>query len=166
MTDSSLNSVHLPPARREHFRSARQALLQARGVFTERLEAGAMTGPDGTVHGGSDPSEAGAVPAVRLALVDADHVYPLKVGVNTLGRFPDNDVVVDSPHISRRQCAILVHAERGCEIHDTASRNGTFLNGRRLQGPTRLRPGDEIQMSGRRLVLVRADEVPARPGPA
>ena len=38
-----------------------------------------------------------------------EYIYPLKVGINTVGRSPDNDVVVQDCYISRRHCAILVH---------------------------------------------------------
>jgi pSer/pThr/pTyr-binding forkhead associated (FHA) protein len=64
--------------------------------------------------------------------------------------------------VSRRHCAILVHLTTGCELHDTASKNGTFLNGNRLAGPTRLSPGDEIRMCDRHLVFFSADD----PAPA
>jgi hypothetical protein len=30
---------------------------------------------------------------------------------------------------------ILVHATSGCELHDTASTNGTFVNGHRIHDP-------------------------------
>src|SRR5262249_17802187 len=87
-------------------------------------------------------------------LMDKDAIYPLKVGVNTIGRLPDNDVVVQAPYVSRRHCAILVHAGDGCELHDIASKNGTFINGRKLEGPTRLNSGDELRMGALRRVLV------------
>jgi len=40
---------------------------------------------------------------------------------------PDNDVVLQDAYVSRRHCAILIHltGER-CELHDIASKNGTF----------------------------------------
>ena len=31
---------------------------------------------------------------------------------------------------------ILMHTRRGCELHDTASKNGTFLNGAKVDRPT------------------------------
>jgi len=86
--------------------------------------------------------------------VDGDCIYPLKVGVNTLGRATSNDVVVADAYASRRHCAILIHTDRPCELHDTASKNGTFLNGRRLAAPAALRSGDEIRVCGRRLLFL------------
>src|SRR5207237_3501868 len=91
---------------------------------------------------------------VNFWLMDKEAIYPLKVGVNTIGRLPDNDVVVQAPYVSRRHCAILVHAGDGCELHDIASKNGTYLNGRRLEGPTPINRGDEIRMCDRQMVFM------------
>src|SRR5581483_9812419 len=93
-------------------------------------------------------------PGVRFWLLDRESVYPLKIGLNTIGRAPENDVVLKDAFVSRRHCAILVHAGDGCELHDTASKNGTFLNGRKLAGPTPLNPGDEIRMCDCQLVFL------------
>ena len=86
--------------------------------------------------------------------MDKEGVYPLRLGLNTIGRMPDNEVVLEDPYISRRHCAIVVHAGNGVELHDIASKNGTYINGRRLEGPTPLKPGDEIRMCERNLVLI------------
>jgi hypothetical protein len=155
MADQRLNSVHLEQNRRDDFRKAREALLDARGERTQYAE-----------HNQSPeiPSESrtaiqnleGRMPAgLEFAIVDKELVYPLKVGLNTIGRLPDNDVVLQDPYVSRRHCAILVHATDGCELHDIASKNGTLLNGQPLTGPTPLVSGDEIRMCGRQLTFVR-----------
>jgi pSer/pThr/pTyr-binding forkhead associated (FHA) protein len=78
--------------------------------------------------------------------------------LNTVGRLPDNDVVLRDPYVSRRHCAILVHAHDCCELHDIASKNGTLLNGEPLRGPTRLKPGDRILLCERLLILSAAAE--------
>lgn len=62
-------------------------------------------------------------------------------------------MVVNDSYVSRRHCAVLIHAGKGCELHDTASKNGTYLNGNKISGPTRLKPGDEIRMCGKQLVF-------------
>src|SRR5262249_9413474 len=151
MADPRLNSVHLDFPRREDFRSAREGLLNSRGMPTGGLEnaGNRLARPAGRTMI-QDPRER-VPPDVNFWLVDQQAIYPLKVGVNTIGRLPDNDVVVQAPYVSRRHCAILVHAGNGCELHDIASKNGTFVNGQRLQGPTRLHSGDEIRMCYRPL---------------
>jgi pSer/pThr/pTyr-binding forkhead associated (FHA) protein len=103
---------------------------------------------------------------VRFWLVDRNSVYPLKTGLNTIGRSPENDVVLQDAYVSRRHCAILVHAGDGCEVHDTASKNGTFLNGRKLAGPSRLQSGDEIRMCDCQLIFMsKAGEEPPSHSP-
>jgi hypothetical protein len=164
MADPRLNSIHLDGTRRHDFRRAREALLAARGWQTLAAEnqAAVLDRPDTLdLENGLPPP---ADPAnVHYWLRDRDNVYPLKVGLNTIGRASDNDVVLQDCYVSRRHCAVLVHASRGCEVHDTASKNGTYLNGRRIGGPSRLTAGDEIRMCDRQLVFFSQDETPARP---
>ena len=155
MADPRLNSVHLEDPRREDFRRAREALLNARGMQTlagEKLDRHSW--PD------ADPKtlvqNVGTAPpqGLKCWLVDKEYVYPLRLGLNTIGRSPENDVVIDDSYVSRRHCAILVHAGNGYELHDIASKNGTFINGRKLSGPTRLHSGDEIRMCDLRLTFL------------
>jgi pSer/pThr/pTyr-binding forkhead associated (FHA) protein len=103
-------------------------------------------------------------PTADFWLLDREGVYPLKIGVNTIGRLPDNDVVIQGPYVSRRHCAILVHAGDGCELYDIASKNGTYVNGLKLSGPTHLASGDEIRMCDRNFVFM-SKKSGARGGP-
>jgi hypothetical protein len=155
MTDPRLNSVHLDPSRRDEFRRAREELLNARGFQTL---AGEGSSPSAAAKDEFRTFDEAAGPESLLSpaycLRDRDGVYPLKVGLNTIGRAPENDVVVKDAYISRRHCAILVHAGDGCELFDTASKNGTYVNGRKLAGPTRLKQGDEIRICDRQLVFL------------
>ncbi len=164
MVDPRLNSVHLEAPRRQEFRRAREALLDARGwqtVMAEKAPSAPSDGPHTLVQA---PAKPGAVPAgVKFWLVDREYVYPLKVGLNTVGRSPDNDVVLQDAYVSRRHCAILVHANFRVELHDVASKNGTFINGRKLEGPTQLHSGDEIRMCDRQLVFLCKTSEPEPP---
>jgi hypothetical protein len=156
MNDPRLNSVHLNVDRRDMFRFAREQLLHARGMQTCYFEA---AGGSGTLVGEGKQKSS---PGHEYCLMDKEHVYPLKVGINTLGRASENDVVVPDAFISRRHCAILVHVGRGCELHDTASKNGTFLNGSKLAQPTRLKSGDHIRVCDRQFVFL-VNGQPGRP---
>ena len=166
MVDPRLNSVHLEAPRREDFRRAREALFQARGGHTlsaERDVDEPADSPSNTLiqkDGQQDPST-----RLQFWLADDQYVYPLKIGLNTVGRSSDNDVVVADGFISRRHCAILMHTRRGCELHDTASKNGTFLNGVKVLRPTALKSGDTIRICDRQLVFMAGDRpsVPASP---
>jgi pSer/pThr/pTyr-binding forkhead associated (FHA) protein len=163
MSDPRLNSLHLDPVRRQDYRRAREALLQARGnetIFAERQRNDDPEAAGNTfIHnqGGAPPA------AVDFWLVDRDYIYPLKIGLNTMGRSADNDVVVEDLYISRRHCAILVHHDSSCVLHDTASKNGTFLNGTKISGPTALKPGDEIRICNRQFVFLNRAAAPQGP---
>jgi pSer/pThr/pTyr-binding forkhead associated (FHA) protein len=78
--------------------------------------------------------------------------HRLRVGVNALGRFRENDLVLTPNHVSRRHCLILVHATGGCEMSDTASRNGTWVNRRRVARAD-LFPGDLLALCDQHFVL-------------
>jgi hypothetical protein len=162
MADPRLNSVHLDAPRRQEYRKAREALLNARGWQTLALENQGMLGTDLPRSDTIIQDENKAPVDCHFWLVDRDKVYPLKVGLNTIGRSPDNDVVLQDGFVSRRHCAILVHSQNGCEVHDTASKNGTFVNGYKIAGAMRLRSGDEIRMCDKQLVFLSKDE----PNPA
>lgn len=154
MSDPRLNSLHLGDGRREEFRKAREVLLDARGAATRGAEGQAPPEAENTSRTQIERLQNSIPPGLEYAIVDQDRVYPLKIGLNTIGRLPDNDVVLPDLHVSRRHCAILIHASDGCEVHDVASKNGTYLNGRRLTGPTALACGDEIRLSDRPLVFI------------
>lgn len=164
MSDPHLDSVHLEALRREEFRQARESLLNAVGQETRRaaeikreLEASAPAHSRTLLHSLSERIP----PAYEFALMDKDHVYPLKVGLNTIGRLSDNDVIIPDPYLSRRHCAILVHASERCELHDVASKNGTFLNGKKIVSATLLQSGDEIRMCDRQFIFVRRSDLPS-----
>jgi hypothetical protein len=162
MVDPRLNSLHLDPVRRQDYRRARDHLLQSRGDHT--LYAERQGGPDGGVSSTFIRNQAAGAPAdLKYWLVDKEFIYPLKVGLNTLGRSGDNDVVVEDAYVSRRHCAILVHLHRACELHDTASKNGTFVNGAKLAGPTALKSGDEIRVCDRQFVFLAKSDAPDGP---
>jgi hypothetical protein len=159
MADSRLNSIHLDASRKHEFRLAREALLGSRGNQTqaiEKLEGSVCVSEPN--HTAIQRGQGAPVPAAKFVLMDRDYTYPLKVGLNTIGRMPDNDVVLADPYVSRRHCAILVHTGNRCELHDIASKNGTFINGNKINGPTPLNSGDQIGMCGKQLVFVTKNE--------
>jgi len=75
----------------------------------------------------------------------------------TLGR-ENVDVELDAPMVSRRH-AILRQVEGGLEIADLGSTNGTWVNGARIEAPTRLAAGDVIGV-GSVLVVVEWEQAP------
>jgi len=141
--------------RREDYRRAREILLHARGADTiaaERNERMTLA-PDRV------QTKVELRTGTRYILIEQDRAHALKIGMNTIGRFQENDVVLDERHFSRRHCAIVVHAGSGCELHDLASKNGVFLNGQRLTRPTWLVAGDQIQLCNRHFTFLTEDDL-------
>jgi len=76
----------------------------------------------------------------------------------TVGRSPANDVPLPWDHEVSRLHAVL--AQEGGEwtiADDGLSRNGSFVNGRRLRGRHRLRDGDAIKIGATVLVYLCGD---------
>jgi pSer/pThr/pTyr-binding forkhead associated (FHA) protein len=144
MSDPRLDSAHLGQTRCDRYRAARGRLLEARGPLTQDAEEGDARDPDAL------PENSGAV--FVLSSLDDGRRYRLHVGLNAVGRLLENDIVVDGRRVSRRHCVLLVHATGGCEIHDTESRNGTFVN-RQKVARAWLVPGDILLLGGRQFLL-------------
>ena len=64
----------------------------------------------------------------------------------TLGRSPENDLVLDTDEFASVQHARIEPRRDGVWLHDLDSTNGTFLNGTRLTRPRKLTPGDVIRV--------------------
>jgi FHA domain len=164
--DPRLDSAHfeLRP-RRQQYRRARESLLGARGWVTLVRERAGDLLAEGDSLLPVRPDD--LLPGPRFFLVDEQtgDRYALRPGLNTLGRLPDNDVIFDEFAVSRRHCVILAHAWGGCELHDTASRNGTFLNERRITRPERLASGDVLRLASRQLRFVGVGDLGARCDP-
>jgi pSer/pThr/pTyr-binding forkhead associated (FHA) protein len=65
-------------------------------------------------------------------------------GELVIGR-EDAGLTIDDEELSRRH-AILRALPDGVEIEDLGSRNGTFVNGRRIDAATRLAGGDSLKL--------------------
>ncbi|MDO8836773.1 MAG: SpoIIE family protein phosphatase, partial [Vicinamibacterales bacterium] len=70
-----------------------------------------------------------------------------------VGRVPPADVVLDNPTVSRRH-AMLRRADHDCSVVDLGSINGTFVDGRRIARPTRVREGTLLQFGAVRVRYV------------
>ena len=77
-------------------------------------------------------------------LVVSGQHFPLG-DCTTLGREQGNDICLQDEQISRCH-AVVERVETGFQIADLKSSNGTFVNGKRIQEPVMLRPGDTIQL--------------------
>ncbi|HLJ59325.1 MAG TPA: DUF3662 and FHA domain-containing protein [bacterium] len=86
----------------------------------------------------------------------AGREFPLDRPVMTLGRRPDQDIVLDDPSVSRAHARIEIAAD-AASILDLGSTNGTLVNGRPTgSAPVPLRPGDRVQIGTVLLELLSA----------
>ncbi|HVN28005.1 MAG TPA: FHA domain-containing protein [Candidatus Binataceae bacterium] len=77
-----------------------------------------------------------------------------------VGNGVGNDFVIAHPTVSRKH-ALLRYDTGAYVIEDLASTNGTFVNRRRIEKPTRITPGDEIGFGGTRFAVARIGAGPA-----
>jgi pSer/pThr/pTyr-binding forkhead associated (FHA) protein len=77
----------------------------------------------------------------------------------SIGRSPSSDVSLPWDHEASRLHAVLAHEGGEWTVADDGlSRNGSFVNGRRLRGRHRLRDGDAIKIGCTLLVFLQSDE--------
>jgi pSer/pThr/pTyr-binding forkhead associated (FHA) protein/Zn-dependent protease len=97
-------------------------------------------------------SQVGDGAALELVLADRSRV-PLAHDI-TIGRAPGSTLRLDDPAVSRQQARIVVR--RGeVLLEDAGSSYGTWLDGRRVQGPAPLRDGSRIRVGDQELVVER-----------
>ena len=72
------------------------------------------------------------------------HIYDLKLGKNVFGRGGSSDLKVQSLGISKEHCEVHVYKDK-MMIVDLKSRNGTFVNGVKIQNSI-IRVGDKVSL--------------------
>jgi hypothetical protein len=150
MADPRLDGSHLDTGRYDQYGAAVGELLDRRGPATGDVDA-LISRPLVPAPPARRPRLPPGGTYSLVSLADGRR-HRLRVGVNALGRLADNDLVLDPDHVSRRHCLVLVHATGGCEVSDTASRNGTAVNGRRV-GRADLQPGDVLALTDQRFLV-------------
>ena len=86
--------------------------------------------------------------------------YDLSQEKYVLGRHPECDIVVDTGAVSRYHAQVL-HEEGRFFVEDLKSRNGTFVNGKMINGRESLTHGDVIQICDLSLRFVERVLAPA-----
>ena len=75
---------------------------------------------------------------------ETDATFRLPPGsIKTIGRAIGADFIVEATMVSRVHCRLTAGAEE-IELEDLDSTNGTFVNGKRIEGRMRVRSGDRI----------------------
>jgi DNA-binding winged helix-turn-helix (wHTH) protein len=103
----------------------------------------------------ADASDVAAALGRHLWLETETASPALVEGENVLGRDEQLATRIDGPGVSRRHARILVRGGRAT-IEDLGSKNGTFLDGERVETPQALQDGATIRL-GRRASLVFRD---------
>jgi DNA-binding winged helix-turn-helix (wHTH) protein len=82
---------------------------------------------------------------------------PLREGAHLIGRGEECALRCDSVRVSRRHARLSVEGDR-VSIEDLGSRNGTWLRGRKLEGPAEIMPGDVVVIGADEITFVRAGQ--------
>ena len=91
----------------------------------------------------------------------AGHIFRLNTEGTTIGRDPQNDIILDDETVSRQHAKVRAEENEDGElqffIYDLATSNGTFVNGEQIvkQG---LSDGDVVEMGKTKLVFKRIQD--------
>lgn len=112
-----------------------------------------------TVHGFGyafccEPRREDAPPPAGM-IVFRGREFPLREGINILGRDPTADVQIDDVTVSRKHATIEIRPD-GVTIADLDSKNGTFVDGVQLTGSAPLLEGHPIVLGDAALTFRRS----------
>jgi len=116
-----------------------------------------------------DGGEGGDVPAVTGVLElprgvamlvvkrgsDEGVRFVLEQPMTRAGRHPENEIFLDDITVSRRHAEFATGGD-GTTVRDVGSLNGTFVNRKRIEEPTPLSSGDEVQIGKFKLLYLMA----------
>jgi diguanylate cyclase (GGDEF)-like protein len=95
----------------------------------------------------ADKRTSGVACLVQIYGKDIGRKYALDKVQTTIGRGPDNTIVVDMDNVSRAHCKVYSSAA-GNYVEDMGSTNGTFCNDLEVTQREKLRNGDFIKIGG------------------
>jgi two-component system cell cycle response regulator len=94
-----------------------------------------------------EPKKEGRVAClIMLSGNNVGQVYPLDRDSTLIGRDAAADIQLMDAGISRRHAQIVANQDGSYMLTDAGSRNGTFANNRRIDGPHHLTDGDKVQV--------------------
>lgn len=93
-------------------------------------------------------------------LEDNGQKYPL-FNINTIGRAEDSDIIINDPFISSKH-ALITKKGSSLVIQDLHSTNGSFLNGKKIKRPMKLKEDDEILLGTKKLTFLRSETFGAK----
>ena len=83
---------------------------------------------------------------------DESFIFPLKQNKVSIGRSADNDIAILDPYSSGHH-SLIYPKDNQYVVRDNNSKNGTFLNGKKVLTETILNKGDEVLVGSTRIVF-------------
>jgi len=108
----------------------------------------------GEVHEEGESKPSGEA---SFRLLAGEEEFRLREGRTVVGRDRSAGVFLDDSTVSRRHARLVVDGAN-VTIEDLGSKNGTFVSGRKVEGVSALKDGDEIQVGSVFLTLQGAPE--------
>jgi pSer/pThr/pTyr-binding forkhead associated (FHA) protein len=90
-------------------------------------------------------------------------IVPIDQGPVVLGRGPESDIRFMDTEMSRKHCEI--RGAGGFKVVDLGSRNGTFVNGEKIDGERALKSGDQLKVGQTQITFEAEAAVAAAPPP-
>jgi Zn-dependent protease with chaperone function len=109
----------------------------------QMLEVGAITVSDHIDL--TSANENAPDPHLTLVSSESGLAYILCSQSTRIGRNHDNDIVIDNERVSRYHAEIFRAGDQ-IKIVDKDSRNGVWVNGRKIKQPTPIKSGDHIRI--------------------
>lgn len=103
-----------------------------------------------------EETDSGAEPHPVVNVRWNGHSVLLPLGAHVIGRRPDCAVAIDDPSVSRVHARLEITREL-MRVEDLRSKNGTFVDGRRIAEPTELLNRCEIVIGEVSVTLARLD---------
>ncbi len=79
---------------------------------------------------------------------------PLKHWENVIGRASSADIVVNLRSVSRNHGTLVRDARGNWTYNDLESKNGSYVNGKRVKKPMPIKPGDVLTLGGANFTLI------------
>jgi pilus assembly protein CpaF len=95
---------------------------------------------------------------IRIAVVEKEGLsreLQFQRSIVSIGRHPQNDLVLSGENVSKYHCRLVAEGSRWV-LMDSASTNGTYLNGQRLPYPREIGPTDVIGVGDYTIVFLSA----------
>jgi pSer/pThr/pTyr-binding forkhead associated (FHA) protein len=128
--------------------------------------ASALPGPREYVEVGAHgdaplrrPGDAAAEHVLRIRVVDRFYRISLRSDEIVVGRAPPCELVVTDRAVARRHCRLEM-VDGKVVVHDLMSTNGTFVDGKRVTGPTAVAIGSTIALGRVEIVVERVGRKP------